>query len=130
MRAATYTVPAITGDKPGTECIVYFFGPGQGGPVDANIERWKGQFTGPGGKPATGTLTKRVIHGLPATSLDISGNYAGMAGAAGSGYRMVGVVLENPGGNLFIKFTGPAKTVAASLPKFESMLASFDKAGK
>src|SRR5262245_13882966 len=44
MRAATYTVAAVPGDKANADCVVYFFGAGQGGTVDANIERWKGQF--------------------------------------------------------------------------------------
>jgi hypothetical protein len=35
--------------------------------------------------------------------------------------------VEGPGGNIFIKFTGPAKTVAANQQKFEALLASFGK---
>jgi hypothetical protein len=38
MRAPTYTVQDA-------ECVVYFFGEGQGGSPEANIARWKGQFT-------------------------------------------------------------------------------------
>ena len=44
MRAATYTVQDA-------ECVVYFFGQGQGGSVEANIARWGGQFTR-NGQPA------------------------------------------------------------------------------
>lgn len=44
MRAATYKVPLAAGDHGAAECVVYFFGKGQGGPIDANIERWRGQF--------------------------------------------------------------------------------------
>lgn len=44
MRAATYSVAAAPGDKAGGECIVSFFGAGQGGSVDANIERWRNQI--------------------------------------------------------------------------------------
>jgi hypothetical protein len=46
MRAATYPVAAASGDRQGAECVVYFFGAGQGGSVQANIDRWEGQFTG------------------------------------------------------------------------------------
>jgi hypothetical protein len=49
MRAATYTVAAVPGDKEKAECGVYFFGAGQGGRVEANLERWKGQFHGADG---------------------------------------------------------------------------------
>jgi len=38
MRAATYRIAPAPGDPVGAECGVYFFGPGQGGSVDANIE--------------------------------------------------------------------------------------------
>jgi len=44
MRAATYTVPATAPDSASAECVVYFFGSGQGGSVQANLDRWKGQL--------------------------------------------------------------------------------------
>ena len=44
MRAATYDIPAAPGDKDNAECAVYFFGEGQGGSIDAKLERWKNQF--------------------------------------------------------------------------------------
>jgi hypothetical protein len=122
MRAATYTV----GDA---ECAVYFFGQGQGGGVQANLDRWKSQFQGgPEGK--TG---KRTIHGLPVTTIDVSGTYNGMTapgsggGAPQPGYRMLGAIVENPGGNVFFKFTGPAKTIAANETKFNQLLDSVSK---
>jgi hypothetical protein len=43
MRLATYTI-AATGDHEGAECGVYYFGPGQGGSIQANLDRWIGQF--------------------------------------------------------------------------------------
>src|SRR5213080_390657 len=52
MRAATYSVPPAPGDRAGGEVVINYFGPGQGGSVDANIERWKSQMQGPDGKPA------------------------------------------------------------------------------
>src|SRR5262245_47241544 len=42
MRVATYLVPASGGE--GAECAVYYFGPGQGGGVDANLDRWMSEF--------------------------------------------------------------------------------------
>jgi hypothetical protein len=131
MRAATYTIPAATGDKAAGECIVSFFGAGQGGTVDANVERWRGQFRGPDGKPPNGQVKTRTVNTLKVTTLDVSGEYTGMGGpmattsASAPGYRLLGAIVEGPGGNLFFKFTGPARTVAANQPKFEQMLASF-----
>lgn len=130
MRAATYTVPPTAGDQPGAECVVYFFGENQGGSVEANIERWKGQFRGAAGKPPAAKVAKRTSRGIPITTIDVSGEYTGMGGpmarerTAVPGYRLLGAVVEGPRGNVFVKFTGPAKTVAANQQKFEQLLAS------
>ena len=59
MRAAQYQA----GDA---ECVVYFFGAGQGGGVDANIARWAGQFT-LAGKPALPKTTKKKVNGKVVT---------------------------------------------------------------
>ena len=135
MRAATYRIPPAPGDKDAAEFVVYFFGQGQGGSVEANMERWKGQFHAPGGKVAEAKVTKRMVHGLPVTTIDTSGDYSGMGGplAGGTtvhGYRLLGAIVENPGGNIFIKFTGKAKTIALNQPKFEQFLMSFERSGK
>ena len=45
MRVATYKVPGPKGAEAG-EVAVFFFGSGQGGSVDANVERWSRQFEG------------------------------------------------------------------------------------
>src|SRR4051812_30444877 len=93
MRAVTYTVD-------GAECAVNFFGSGQGGGVDANIDRWKGQVRG--GEPK---VQKKTIHGVTVTTIDISGEYAGMGGpmsqgAPQAGSRLMGAIAEGPGGNV------------------------------
>ena len=136
MRAATYPVAPVPGDKDAGECAVYFFGLGQGGSIQANIDRWEGQFKTPGGKPAPAKITSITIHGLPVTTIDVSGEYSGMAGPTAiapvrvSGYSLLGAIVESPGGNVFIKFTGSAKTMAANQPKFQQLVDSFEKAGK
>jgi hypothetical protein len=132
MRAATYAVAAATADKAPAECALYYFGAGQGGSVQANIDRWKEQFTGPGGKPAAAAVAKRMVHGIAMTTIDVSGDYSGMGGpmAAGKtapGYRLLGAIVEGPDGNIFVKFTGPQKTVAANKAKYDLLLASFAK---
>src|SRR6202008_3940652 len=65
MRAATYSIRLAPGDQGVAECIVNYFGPGQGGGVDANVERWKSQILGPDGKPAAAKTEKRSVQGLP-----------------------------------------------------------------
>lgn len=125
MRAATYTV----GDA---ECVVYFFGEGQGGSVEANMTRWKGQFT-TNGQPAPAKTATKTLNGLKASTLDITGNYAGIGGpnmaplAPKPDYRMLAAIVEGPGGNIFVKFTGPVKTVNANIAKYEALLNSIHK---
>jgi len=133
MRAATYTVPPAPGDTAGAECGVYFFGAGQGGSVEANLDRWKSQFHAPGGKPAAARIAKRPAGGLTITTIDTSGEYSGLGGPVAaaarvvSGYRLLGAIVEGPGGNVFVKFTGPARTIAANQQKFEQLLTSFQR---
>lgn len=116
--------------------MVYFFGKGSGGSVQANLDRWSGQFTGPGGKPAAAKILTQNIHGLRVTTIDVSGAYSGMGGPLATqtkvvpGYRLLGAIIEGPDGNVFIKFAGPAKTIAANQPRFEQLLGSFSKTGQ
>src|ERR671912_2758201 len=60
MRAATYSIPNVAGESGTAECVVNYFGPGQGGDVAANMERWRGQVLGADGEPATAKIDKRT----------------------------------------------------------------------
>jgi hypothetical protein len=128
MRLATYTV------APGAECGVYFFGEGQGGSVQANLDRWIGQFEQADGKPSkdAAKVVKRTVHGLPITTVDVLGAYTGMGGPTAQpgpampGYRLLGAIVEAPQGSIFLKFIGPAKTIAANQAAFDKMIASFE----
>jgi hypothetical protein len=130
MRAATYTVPAAAGDKEDGECAVFYFGPGQGGGVEDNIKRWEGQFPSIEKGP---TRRKQTIAGFNVTLLDLSGTYAMSSGpmmaakANKPGYRLLGAIVEAPQGNVFFKFTAPAKTVAAHEAAFQGLLKSIRK---
>lgn len=130
MRAATYVVPPAPGDTHPAECVVYFFGAGQGGPVDLNIQRWQEQFTDASGKPVQGRISHPIINGMKATTLDAAGNYSGLGGPTGpahtvSGYRVLAAIVEGPGGNIFVKFTGPQASVTAAQGAFAQMLGTF-----
>jgi hypothetical protein len=127
MRLATYTL------APGAECVFYFFGAGQGGSVEANLDRWVGQFLQADGKPSktAAKIAKKTIHGWPVTTVDVSGAYTGMGGPmaqsgapAVPGYRMLAAIVEGPKGSVFIKCTGPAKTIDANQAAFEKLVAS------
>ncbi len=130
MRAATYEVPAAAGDSEAAECAVFYFGPGQGGGVQANVDRWLGQFQE---KPATPPQAKKqTVAGFAVTTVEHGGTF--LAGgpmqpnkAAKPGYQLVGVIVEAPEGNVFFKLTGPAKTVKAARLSFDKMIGSLKK---
>lgn len=128
MRAATYVLAE------NAECVVYFFGAGQGGSVQANLDRWKGQFTTSDGKPVPAKIAKAAVHGMPVTSIDITGEYSGMGGptaqtkTVANGFRLLGAIVEGPNGNVFLKFTGQADLVTRNEAKFKQLLDSFMKA--
>jgi hypothetical protein len=129
MRAATYEIPAAAGDTEPAECAVFYFGQGQGGGVQANIDRWLSQFQE---KPAAPPQAKKqTIAGLSVTTIEHSGTYlsGGMmqAKTPKAGYHMVGTIVEAPEGNVFFKLTGPAKTVKAARAGFDKMLGSIKK---
>jgi hypothetical protein len=130
MRAATYTIALAAGDRGVAECVVNYFGPGQGGTVEANVQRWQAQMLGVDGKPAHSSVTTRVVRGVRITVVDSSGTYTGMGGpmAGGAkpvgGYRLLGAIAGGRGGNVFFKLTGPAKTIAGQQAAFDRMLAS------
>jgi hypothetical protein len=128
MRRAQYRVPGPGGDG---ECVVFYFGPGQGGDPRANAERWASQFVLPGGGSALATMKTREskVNGAPVLFVETTGTYmsGGMMGDAPvpkEGWALLGAVVEGPDANWFFKFTGPAATVEAERAAFESMIGS------
>ena len=77
MRAATYSITPAAGDRGVAECVVNYFGPGQGGSIEANVERWKGQVLGADGKPAAAKVSSRNVRGVRITVVDSSGSNKG-----------------------------------------------------
>jgi hypothetical protein len=135
MRAATYTIPAASGDSEGGECVVYYFGAGQGGGVEANIDRWVKQFQAPNGGPAD-ELAKRAdktVNGIAVTTLDLTGTYLfkpfPMAPKATPkpGYRMLAGIAQGSDAPVFFKLTAPKKTADAAEADFWKMIESLKK---
>jgi hypothetical protein len=126
MRVATYSIPAAPGDEGGAECAVFYFGANQGGGVDANVERWIGQF-----QPATHSQRSAGrVNGLAVSRVEVTGTYTSPAGpmmqsqGSKAGWRLLGAIVEGPRGAVFFKLTGPAKTVATTRAHFDALLAS------
>jgi hypothetical protein len=128
MRAATYKMPAAKGDGEDGECAVFYFGQGQGGSVEANVQRWVGQFEG-AKAPAT---KKEKVSGVEVTTLELEGTYTGGGGPMGPkvtkpGFRLLGAIAEGPEGAVFFKLTGPSKTVEQARAEFQKMVKGIKK---
>lgn len=135
MRAATYKIPVAKGAPAEEgELAVFYFGQGQGGGIDANVQRWIGQFTQPDGKPSTerAKTKKDKTNGMPVTTVDLTGTYTASMGPMAPAtdkpdFRMLGAIVEGPQGAVFFKMTGPKATVSAAEKGFKSLVASVKK---
>jgi hypothetical protein len=129
MRKASYEVPRVSGDSEDGELAVFYFGPGQGGSLDANVDRWVKQFTGISANDVK--RADREANGLRQHTVEIqhgtfdAGQMA-MGGSKGpkSDYALEGAIVETPSGAYFFKMTGPAKTVLAARAPFLQLLDS------
>ena len=101
-----------------------------GGGLDANIERWQGQFSrGPDDpEPRQSEIT---FNGQKGRLVELSGTYTGMfnAGNPNKNWRMLGAAIPLGPTNFFIKLTGPQATVTAQRDAFVKFveLAKTDK---
>lgn len=129
MRIATYTLPAEKGASGPGECAAFYFGPNQGGGVEANIARWASQFEG-SPEPA---MASREVAGLKVALVDLSGTYLAPGGpamqsqASKPGWRLVGAIVEAPAGPVFFKCTGPDATVKAAKAELDALVASLHR---
>lgn len=117
MRLAEYRIPTAGAATP-VEIVVYFFGPGQGGSPQANLDRWKSQFSNPAGGPVAEVVRHDTTGAFPLTIAEYSGTYARGTGAGSSpdaarpGHTLIAVVAETPRGTLFFQCFGPSAAVA------------------
>lgn len=131
MRAAQFAIPADGGGDPG-ELVLFFFGAGQGGAAEANIDCWIGQFSQPDGKPSTerARTESRTVGAFKATTVRVNGAYAGSAMMPGQpaeakpNYRMWAAVIEGEGGPWFFKAVGPEKVIERVDAELNAVLAS------
>lgn len=120
MRQGQYRLPRAEGDEEDAEMAIFHF-PGQGGSVQANVDRWIGQFVQPDGSPASevAKVGNIEVEGNSVTIVDVSGTYnASMGGPMMSAsvpkqnYRMLAAIINTPAGPWFFKLTGPANTIS------------------
>lgn len=141
MRAAQFTLPVEKegGDAP--ELVMFFFGAGQGGNTQANIDRWIGQMQQADGKPAADKAKResRKVGDFTVSIVTVDGDYGGamMGGdphanphgsGAKTGYRLWAAVVEGEGGPWFFKATGPKGALEKAAPGFDGLVASLKAA--
>jgi hypothetical protein len=127
MRKATYRVTKAAGDPDDAEMTVMQ----AGGSVDANVERWAGQFEAKEGAPAPkATREERTMGLLKVTVVELAGTFNGGgmpgAGAAGSksAYALLAAIVEGTESPYFFKLVGPEKTVRAARADFDKLVGS------
>lgn len=126
-----FAAPLVEGDAMDGRITIM----GAGGEVQANIDRWAGQFTQPNGGDSKDVtkVSKKKVNGIEIHIVDIGGTYqdspagpfnpAGGKPIAREGYRMLGAIIVAPKiGNYFVKFYGPEKTVTKYEADFNKML--------
>lgn len=124
MRAAQARIPGAAG---AAELAVFHFGEGQGGSADENIRRWISQVEfGPGSSTAREQFD---VRGFLVTWVDFegtlkAGQMSGGPAQAQPGSRLLGAIVEGPGGPWFFKATGPNATLAPQRDAFLAMLES------
>ena len=107
-----------------------------GGSIDANVERWLGQFTQPDGKATkdVAKVEKKKVGDYEVTLVDITGTMSESMGggpfAPGKtvkreGYRMLGAIIDTKDKGLqFIKLTGAAELVEQQKKDFADFIES------
>jgi hypothetical protein len=129
FRLATLRLPRIEGDEADGELSVT----AAGGTVEANIERWRGQFSE---APEPITRERTTPGGIEVTLVEMAGTFS--AGGMGQpstpqpGTRLLGAVAKIPGGGeqlLFLKGWGPAATMERWKEAFEAFVDSLAPAG-
>jgi len=119
---AELAIPAVEGDKEDGRCTIM----GAGGSIQANIDRWVGQFA----NTTRNKLEKKRIGGQEVHLVDLAGTYKDQRGpfapaVTREGYRMLGAIIVTQNrGNYFVKFYGPQATVSANEKTFREMLDS------
>lgn len=124
FRTLQYVVPGPGGEDGGAaELVVSLFPGGDGGPIDANIDRWTRQFRGADGSPATPVREELTVAGIKVSLIELKGAYQGMGAAAPRpGQMQLGAIVQAPGRNLFFRINGPERTVEQQRGPFRALV--------
>jgi hypothetical protein len=120
--AAEFALPRAEGDDADGRLTIST----AGGSVEANIDRWKGQFVP---QPEQASQKEVDVAGLTVTIVDLSGEFNDQRGpfAPGErrpGYRMIAAIVPVNAQLYFIKATGPQKTIASHAEVIDQFIRS------
>ena len=120
-------VPKVEGDEANGRLTIM----GAGGSIDANVQRWEGQFSQADGAATEAKTKNLTVQEMIVTMVDISGTFTQTMGGPFSGgkkvespdQRMLAAIIQTPeSGNYFVKLVGPAATIKANEAEFEKMI--------
>ena len=134
MRKAQYSLPGAEGSED-AELAVFFF-PNMGGSVQANLDRWYGQFKQADGSPITEEIVEKktaTANNLPVTIVYLTGTYLKPQSSQMMGgpvtempdYAMWAAIAETSNGPWFFKATGPQATIDFWRDSFGPFVSSF-----
>jgi hypothetical protein len=120
-RLAEFVVPATVAGT--AEVVVFFFGPKQKPNVDANLTRWRGQFSNPDSSPVAQVVTRDSSGAFPLTFAEYRGTYrrgigAGSADSVKAGQALIASIVETQKGVMFVQLFGTATRVDAEKDTF------------
>jgi hypothetical protein len=124
FRAGTLNAKVEGLEKP-LEAIFYHFpGPGGGGGVQANVDRWLGQFaTKPESKTEEIDAGGKKITLVTATGTYNDGPPMG-AKTPRENYTLIAAIVPTEDSNIFIKLAGPKDAIAKLADGFKKMAGS------
>jgi hypothetical protein len=120
--AAEFSLPRAPGDDADGRLTLSL----AGGSAEANIERWKGQFT----SPLEQSKQEQIdCGGLQVTLVDMAGEYSDQRGPVApavkrAGYRLIGAIIPVGDQLHFVKAVGPQKTMEAHAEKVREFVRS------
>ena len=132
MRQNQFTLPKADGDKDDTDVSV-FVTPGNGGGMDANLERQRKKFEPAKGKDKLEEAldAKFKVGTFDAQYLDIKATYLkkpfpmAQTGTPTPGYRMIYVIFPGKTDLVSLWLLGPEKSVEKNKTAFDAWVKSF-----
>ena len=116
FRLAQFAVPGPDSAND-AEVVVYFFGPHEGGTPEANMARWREQFSTADRPPVRESVRRDSSGAFPITIAEYEGTYRrgvgmGSADSVRAHQALVAAIAETPRGTLFLQLFGPDSVVA------------------